>query len=522
MAVQNGLSIQKNNGEEDFFDSLKKKGLQDDEPYIHLHSKNLQLKKFEDDYAKIDDQFDEKVMLNLLKVYTDRNIQKATASINRSETKALFATLGDSNKNAEEIDALLKTVATQLNEKVEEVERKNLEAYQYILQEARTAAYNAFENAKPENFDVQSLEDFLGLLNSAVIAVDKTLENNAEWETFLVDYYDKVLGNKMVNGTYLNFSPEGQKKFGKVATYLDTMANKFLISNGEYSKSSIGGSLSNIFYKALGEVGLGNSSKKVVKKSLTKINDNIKRLKSVEITPTGADVRPGQSVSQKTDYIIKLPDGSAIRVRVKEGADTIDITGELSVSAKWVAGFKLPKDGGDTTNIKANISLETTGSAYKQMLDDKLSPYVAANSLAFQDSKFVEKYIQQYKRYLLKTNLVNYLAGRANESGGTVLLMCINGYYYPVYSLLYAYLKWALDNKTSYQKHGLIYINIQGKKDNTYVDDQKADDLTDALARSRAVFEQIKEFIFEVKLRGSELGRLLQATLTTSNIQPII
>lgn len=537
MAVQNGLSIQKNNGEEDFFDSLKNAGLQDDEPYIHSSStsKNFRSELFYNDYNRksIKDTMSKDRMNTLLRAYISRSNQKATIMY---DGNLLFETLADTSKNAEAINNLLLDVTQQLNETVQQFSQKQQQGidtknYQENLNTAKENAYAAFSVKDGQTkMSQDTLNDFLDRINQAIDMVyGVNASKESDWQTFLTAYQSKILKRKKPNGSYLNFSPAGAEKFKKIAQYLDTMANKYLGAsrkkkNGVYSTQSISGSLSNILYRALGEVGLGNSSKKVVSQCLVKINEQIKELGPVGITPVGTDIRPGQSVSQKTDYTIQLPDGSVIRARAKEGDGKIEITGELSISAKWSAGFELPKnDNNDATNTKANISLETSGSAYKQMVDvDKFSPYVAANSLVFNksESQRIAPYISKYKRYLLRKNIVDYLAGRSTETGGTVLLMCINGYYYPIYSLLYTYLNWALEHK-DYEKNGLIYIKIEGTVNNTYKGISSTDNIEKAIQRSRRAFQEINNFVIQIKLRGQMMGHLLKNNLEKQGIEPI-
>lgn len=305
----------------------------------------------------------------------------------------------------------------------------------------------------------------------------------------------------------IEYSSTGSKVFSKITRILQRVAKKYAGLQGEYSNRSLSGSLNYLLKGPL--VGERSGATRALNQVL-----GAARNKMVEImveknshlsgNPIGSDSSDSTKKFQKADYEIT---GATMKYRasIDGTAENPVILQELIGSLKQLDNFNL-----ETQNY-GNITIEHKGSLYNLMLQEGYSAYAAANIITHsnkQTPKFFPQQLHSFYQFLLRNYLIDFLAGREGEK--TVLMLDVNGYKYPIFSIIKEYINTMKDDGKfdQYNKNNLIYIKTSipdNKKEGS-----QQNNIQDALERSNAVLKIINKLIVEIKMNSHKLAALIK------------
>lgn len=302
----------------------------------------------------------------------------------------------------------------------------------------------------------------------------------------------------------IEYSSTGSKVFSKITRILQRVAKKYAGLQGEYSNISLAGSLNYLLKGPL--VGERSGATRALNQVLGAAGNNMVEImekSKLSVKPIGSN--PGDSTKkfQKADYEIT---GATMKYRasIDGTAKNPVILQELIGSLKQLDNFNL------NTQNYGNITIEHKGSLYNLMLQEGYSAYAAANIITHSDKQAPEFFPQQlhsFYQFLLRNYLIDFLAGREGEK--TVLMLDVNGYKYPIFSIIKEYINtMKTDGRfDQYNKNNLIYIKTSipdNKKEGS-----QQNNIQDALERSNAVLKIINKLIVEIKMNSHKLAELI-------------
>lgn len=335
----------------------------------------------------------------------------------------------------------------------------------------------------------------------------KVLEETDEeaWETFKKEFKTNIMNAK--SGIELiEYSSKGSEVFNKITRILQRVANKYASLRENYSKSSLAGSLNYLFKGPLiGEKsGITRAINQVLGAAGNKMVEIMEENSNLSGRPIGSNVSGSTKKFQKADYEIT---GATMKYRasIDGTAENPVILQELVGSLKQLDNFNL------NTQNYGHITIEHKGSLYNLMLQEGYSAYAAANIITHsnkQTPKFFSQQLHSFYQFLLRNYLVDFLAGREGEK--TVLMLDVNGYKYPIFSIIKEYINtMKIDGKfDQYNKNNLIYIKTSipdNKKEGS-----QQNNIQDALERSNAVLKIINKITVEIKMNSHKLAELIK------------
>ena len=483
-----------------------------DTPYIHLHPAHIQHNLLSEDFDKASNSTSlDNALKNMLRDYA-RRINTTNTKIIDSDGKNLFKTLADRKTSAASVDALLRGVAVQLNKQFE----KTPLGVNETLLEGRSAAIKAGQDMFAGlNQNISYLEA-LNKINAFLDDISRTINDvtgwaggasPSEWTAFKKVFQSHILNKTPFSENEISyFNLNGMDYFHKILRYLSNIAKKYSIQQGSYDNKSLEGSMVAIFNGALSETGFAD----LIAKNI----DALKRQMGQKISEaTRGEVTGGNPNSsgkfQKPDHKEILGDGlMAIAVQINQTNYGIALEGEISFSDKMINGFGLADLSQKDSTPYTAITMERKGSLFNLMVEEGIREYSAANAIVFSrhEGGATYGYVRSFYRLLLRKYLIDYLAGQQGDSD-IVLMICVNGYVYPVFSLLYRFLDYMKQHRKDYDKNGLFYITEHGKITNHKIG--KNNNINLAIQRSREVYKQAKQFYIQIKLRGRELAILM-------------
>ena len=303
----------------------------------------------------------------------------------------------------------------------------------------------------------------------------------------------------------IEYSSTGSKVFSKITRILQRVAKKYAGLQGEYSNISLAGSLNYLLKGPL--VGEKSGAMRAMSQVLGAAGNHMVEImekSKLFVTSIGSDSSDSTKKFQKADYEIT---GATMKYRASIGgtAENPVILQELIGSLKQLDNFNL------NTQNYGNITIEHKGSLYNLMLQEGYSAYAAANIITHSDKQAPEFFPQQlhsFYQFLLRNYLIDFLAGREGEK--TVLMLDVNGYKYPIFSIIKEYINtMKTDGKfDQYNKNNLIYIKTSipdNKKEGS-----QENNIQDALERSNAVLKVINKLIVEIKMNSHKLAALIR------------
>lgn len=474
--------------------------------YVHYNASHINIKYMNTIYEnKVLPLVGNKEMMvkNLIDSYKNRIMSRI--HLITPEGKELFSY--DDNTITDILSMAVRKLNTQMESEAE---------ISKLAKGARTSAYSAFTSDK---IDEKALRDFLEQIEAALKLTDN-LTNPDDWKSFKTLFTAKILGTTEIQGTTIKLN-QGTDIYFKACEMLNKMVERY--GAGKLNKNSISGSISEIMHDGLGEIGLNEAANTLLEAALEKVDDTFGKIQSVGNKTRSSNTGSNQ-VKQKADATKSFGQGATFKFTRLDGQDySLLFKGELDISDKIVTGFDKP--GGDVKNYANQITLESAGSFirnFEAAAGSLLSEYFVYNTMVFagHTSKVPEilKYRGGLARAIIIKNLIDYIAGRDGEG---VLLININGFFYPVFNILFHYMQHIKDT-TEFEKNGIIYIKYDKFKsaDNAWEfepgnKNKKNRNKVLALQRSQKARTAAEALRFSLRLRGGAL-----TTLATSGEQP--
>lgn len=311
----------------------------------------------------------------------------------------------------------------------------------------------------------------------------------------------------------IEYSSTGSEVFSKITRILQRVAKKYAGLQGKYSNISLAGSLNYLLKGPL--VGERSGATRALNQVLGAAGNNMVEImekSKLSVKPIGSGHSDSTKKFQKADYEIT---GTTMKYRasIDGTAENPVILQELIGSLKQLDNFNL------NTQNYGNITIEHKGSLYNLMLQEGYSAYAAANIITHSDKQAPEFFPQQlhsFYQFLLRNYLIDFLAGREGEK--TVLMLDVNGYKYPIFSIIKEYINtMKTDGKfDQHNKNNLIYIKTSipdNKKEGS-----QQNNIQDALERSNAVLKIINKLIVEIKMNSHKLAALIK---DLSSLKPL-
>lgn len=487
-----------------------------DTPYIHLHPAHVQTNLLAEDFNKASKSKPLNDALNgMLREYA-RRINTTNTKITDSQGNDLFKTLADKTTSAASVDALLRGVAVQLNKQWKNAPPVISQTLLEKRGEALKAGQEMFAGLN-QNISyseaVDKINAFLDNIGEAINDVTGWAggASPSEWTTFKRLFQKHILNRTPFTENEIDhFSLNAMDYFHKTLRYLSNIAKKYYINQGNYSNKSLEGSMVAIFNGALSETGFVDLTAEVIDAAKTKIGQKIAAATTGRVTGGEPNL---SGKFQKPDHKLYLGGGMAtITTQINKTNSNVTLFGDISFSDKMINGFSLADLNNPQNKSYTAITIEQKGSLFNLMVEEGIREYSAANAIVFSRHEGGATYgfVRSFYRLLLRKYLVDYLAGQQGDSD-IVLMICVNGYVYPVFSLLYRFLKYMEERPATYDKSGLFYITEHGKIANNKIG--KKNNINLAIERSRNVYKQARQLYIQIKLRGHDLALLLAQDL---------
>lgn len=435
--------------------------------------------------------------------------------------------------NDDTLQAILEEMANQMNEKVEKGLAQTTprldESFARLEGVARAASKTVFASEGIHDTQYQrlmeSIAEALKLINSF---------DEEKWTKFLFEYTQLMknrasIGSKnleaevaklrqhngIVKGIDKKDSPTPMQQVMNLLANIPEVMARSEKGNLTYSGRQMTGSLNSIFDTTIGEflaAMFSDIALEVDKEITTALSKNTKttgqeRVKSLTGSGKMVDAKIDVSTNGVADISLKC---------AQEGELSYKISGSINSSVKWYTskGAKIPEH----ISIQ-NISSYT--SLLKQIFIGPYANYAIYNTLAFNNYNNAAR--ESNFRIMRSATIARYLnyfiagTGQATSNSkkiDTAMFMLINGKFYPIFSILVAYMNEASKEKNiltygsgSAEKDNLIYINLSTVK-NDWIGSKNKPSWEEALQRSRATKAVIDKFAINVSLNTKNLEQI--------------
>lgn len=435
--------------------------------------------------------------------------------------------------NDDTLQAILEEMANQMNEKVEKGLAQTTprldESFARLEGVARAASKTVFASEGIHDTQYQrlmeSIAEALKLINSF---------DEEKWTKFLFEYTQLMKNRASIGSKNLeaevaklrqhngivkginkkDFPTPMQQVMNLLANIPEAMA-KSDKGSLTYTARQMTGSLNSIFDTTIGEflaAMFSDIALEVDKEITSTLSKNTKttgqeRVKSLTGSGKMVDAKIDVSTNGVADISLKY---------AQEGELSYKISGSINSSVKWYTskGTKLP----DHISIQ-NISSYT--SLLKKIFVGPYADYAIYNTLAFNNynSAVKESNFRIMRSATIARYLTQFIAGSGQATSDykkidTAMFMLINGKFYPIFSILIAYVNEASKENNiltygsgSAGKENLVYLNLTTVKNN-WIGSKNKPNWEQALARSRATKEIIDKFSINISLNTKNLEQI--------------
>lgn len=433
----------------------------------------------------------------------------------------LAKTLKISNSSGEElkifdmdddtVQAMFEEAANQLNQSIENNLINSFENAEIMARNSQ----DVFANSA--NFDKEKFNQMMNSIKDALRLVNSFDEN--VWNEFLKQYAELMAGRQNAGSQQLNASIRNLNGIIKttnkpvmesVLKVLSNIPKKMLQGDLNYSAQQMVGTLNSIFDTYIGEqlaaifVDMALEADKEIVEDWKKGGRNFSVAKTTGRDTVQSLIDSNRQVSGKVD----VSKNGVLDITLKgnkAGNKDYTIGGQFNSSVKWYS----PKSA-----VPSHISIQSINSYValaKQIFNDDYSIY---NTLAFynannptKDSNFRIMRSSVIARYLDKFIAGTGQSGNPSGTIDTAQFLVVNGKFYPIFSVLTAYLQDIKDKELEYgsgRAGDLVYINMTDP-DNEWIGDKNVKDITLAAKRSKKSKQAIDKFRINVSLNFKSL-----------------
>ena len=415
----------------------------------------------------------------------------------------------------EDIQIMFEEMAKMMNEKVDKSIAQVISGTEFAARQASAVFANGF-NEKQFAQIMESIEEALKKINSF---------NNEQWESFLTQYA-YVMKNRSRKNHNLQASikklqgivkqSEGTE-MGDIMRILSNIPARMLNEdNKNYSAKQMVGTLNSIFDTVIGEQAIALTEDMIfdVDKEITA---QFQKAKTTGKETVSSLTKPTRQVSGKVD-VSKTASTELSLSLAKNASKKYTITGQFNSSVKWY---------GDKKTTPKHVSIQNI-SSYAQLANEIFKDdYAVYNTLAFVNDNHAQKSenFRIMRSSVISKYLDKFIAGTGQKtSGGTIdsaMFLVINGEFYPIFSILLAYLEDVKDKENKYgsaSQGDLIYMNIYDVN-NDWVGEPSVKNLALAEKRSNLAKASINKFKVNFSLNTSNPKFL--SLVKKNNIKPI-
>lgn len=478
------------------FENKNKKVIEDE--YIHYNSENVQW-NYILNYFQSNNTI-EKDIKNLFGRYKKQLSNILSISINNGSSLNMMLQMNDN-----EILKIFNSLADKMNESVDKNLIKQLLDIENI---ARKNKMTVNSNGEVKNF-ISTME-----------AISKGLDlikgfDKDQWESFVTTYQlcfnkDKKIRDEKIGkleGFIEGIQLEPMKSVMKILSNIPKNMIKEDNTIG-YNASQMTGSLNSIFDTAIGE-GLAA----IFQDTVFNIDKTIEKELGTKLTGKEQikNEFSDKKVSAKTD--ISTPN-QQIKISLqteKNSNQDYTIKGEFNSSVKWYS----PKN--ETPDHVAIQSISSFTNLVKKIYNDN---YAVNNTIAFYNLKNNKQQADSFRiirSSVIARNLEQFIAGSGKQGqellGDTAAFLVVNGKFYPIFTILQAYIEDITKKENKYFNYGsssrdLVYMNLSGVK-NTWKGNKRAPSYEEGLLRSREVAQKIQKFPVRFSLNTKELEKYI-------------
>lgn len=466
-----------------------------------------------------------------LKVFNNRNqIDRSLATLT-TRYKAHMdkilnvtdATTGEKlsilNMDDNDVQALFEAAVAQMNNSIDKNFQSTIAQF-----ESFEAAARAVSNVFSGEVDSKQFDTMMNSIESAIALVNSL--NQESWNKFLLQYKaimsdrknmgkDKILNSlQNLNGTIETAPNDVMASVMRILANIPSNMIKDA-ENMDYSAKQMVGTLNSIFDTVIGEQLVAIMSDMILDVEEEINNEFVTMAKTTGRDTVTSMTNARKKVSGKVD-VSKNSIMQLFFTSQKNEKKSYYIEGQFNSSVKWYT----PKD-----TLPSHISVQSVSSYVRlanEIFNDDYSIY---NTLAFSNSNLSKQ--QEGFRIIRSAIIAKYFdrfiagSGQTTSSSGidAASFLVINGKFYPIFSVLAAYLSDIKNKEKNYgsRKQGdLVYISLYDI-DNDWQGDKKIRNYTQAMKRSAKAKAQINKFKANVSINTKNL----QQICTRSGVKPI-